>query len=236
MSSIDPNETDLDRYRQALRLIVNANPRSFRQISGHGVTLDLRESVPVVERIVGLFRRIRDSDLDAIPDSHRTQPAHEINRTLREFQRVRDLDPRNQSPEKILSSLRGVYQEVYTNLTPILAHVGTDPAGFDELRRQAETAGRSRQQVSKSAGCGRNPRRHSIKSRRPPQRLACRSMRSYSGRLRNNIAEHRTGGLPRVASWPSQPSGLRGRWLAKWQTDRCPTRSSSSLPGSSSSV
>ena len=140
MSAIDPGESNLDRYREALDSIVQVDPESFSQISGHGVTLDLSESVPLVERIVGVFRTIRDSDLDAIPDTLRTQLAHEINRTLGEFQRVRGLDPRNQSPEKISSSLRGVYQEVYTNLTPILAHVGTDPAGFDELRRQAEAA------------------------------------------------------------------------------------------------
>ena len=140
MSLIDPNETNLDRYREVLNVIVQSNPRSFSEISGHGVTLDLRESVPVVECIVGLFRRIRDSDLNAIPDTLRTQLAHEINKTLQEFQRIRGLDPRNQSPENIWSSLRGVYQEVYTSLAPILAHVGTDPAGFDELRRQAEAA------------------------------------------------------------------------------------------------
>ena len=140
MSSIDPSETNLDRYREVLDAIVQTDPESFSQISGHGVTLDLSESVPVVERIVGVFQKIRDSDLDAVPDTLRTQLAHEINRTLGEFQRVRGLDPRNQSPEKISPSLRSVYQEVYTNLTPILAHVGTDPTGFDELRRQAETA------------------------------------------------------------------------------------------------
>ena len=140
MSSIDPSESNLDWYREVLDSIVQVEPESFSQISGHGVTLDLSESVPLVERIVGVFRTIRDSDLDAIPDTLRTQLAHEINRTLGEFQRVRGLDPRNQSPENISSSLRSAYQEVYTNLTPILAHVGTDPAGFDELRRQADAA------------------------------------------------------------------------------------------------
>lgn len=140
MGSFDPNETNLDRYREALDAIVQADPKSFSEISGHGVTLNLSDCVPVVGFIVGLFRRIRDSDLNAIPDPLRTQLAHEINRTLAELQRIRRLDPRNQSPENIWSSLRGVYQEVYTNLAPILAHVGTDPAGFDELRRQAEAA------------------------------------------------------------------------------------------------
>ena len=140
MGSIDPNETNLDQYREVLDAIVQTDPESFSQISGHGVTLDLSASIPVVGRIVGVFRRIRDSDLEAIPDTLRTQLAHEINRTLSEFQRVQGLDPRNQSPENISSSLRSVYQQVYDNLTAILAHVGTDPAGFDELRRQAEQA------------------------------------------------------------------------------------------------
>ena len=140
MNLIDPNSTDLEQYREALDGIVQTDPESFSQISGHGVTLDLSQCVPVVERIVGLFRRIRESDLDAIPTSQRTQLAEEINRTMKRFQRVRGLDPRNQSPEDIADSLRNVYQLVYTNLTPILAHVGTDPAGFDELRRQAQAA------------------------------------------------------------------------------------------------
>ena len=140
MSPINPNETNLDRYREALDAIVQADPKSFSEVSGHGVTLDLRECVPVVERIVGVFRRIRDSDLGAIPTNRRPTLAQEIHRTQMEFERVHGLDTRNQSPQNISSSLEGVYQEVYTNLSPILAHVGTDPAGFDELRRQAETA------------------------------------------------------------------------------------------------
>ena len=140
MSSINPNETNLDRYRKALDAIVQTDPESFSQISGHEITLNLSKSVPVVERIVGVFRRIRDSDLEAIPDALRTKLAQEINRTMEELQRVPGLDPRNQSPEDISASLRSVYQQAYTNLTPILAHVGTDPAGFDELRRRADTA------------------------------------------------------------------------------------------------
>lgn len=140
MSSIDPHEANLDRYRNVLDSIVQTEPERFSQISGHGVTVDLTEGVPVVERLVSVFRRIRDSDLGAIPDTLRTQLAHEINRTLAEFQRIQGLDPRNQSPEGILSSLRSVYETVYANLTPILAHVGTDPTGFVDLRRQAEAA------------------------------------------------------------------------------------------------
>ena len=140
MTLISPSETDLGRHREALDVIVQTDPVTFSEISAHGVTLDLSESVPVVERIVGVFRRIRDSDLDAIPENLRPLLAQEIHRTQNEFQRIRDLDPRNQAPEGISSSLRGVYHTIYTNLTPILAHVGTDPAGFDELRRQAETA------------------------------------------------------------------------------------------------
>ena len=139
MSLIDPNETNLDTYRELLDVIVETDPQSFSQISGGGVTVDLSDSIPVVERIVGVFRRVRDADLQAIPAVHRTQLANEINRTLGEFQRVQGLDPRNQSPEDISSSLRNVYQKVYTNITTILAHVGTDPAGLDELKRQAET-------------------------------------------------------------------------------------------------
>ena len=140
ITPISPNETDLDRHREALDGITGEDPESFAQISGHGVTLDLSESVPVVGRIVGVFRRIRDSDLDAIPEALRPTLAQEIQRTFVELQRVRELDPRNQSPEDITSSLRSVYQQVYANLTPILAHVGTDPAGFDEMKGQAEKA------------------------------------------------------------------------------------------------
>ena len=140
MTLISPNETDLDRHREALDAIVQTDPDDYSQISGRGVTLDLSESVPVVERIVSLFRRIRDSDLEAIPDDSRPTLAHEIHTTQNEFQRVQEVDTRNESPEDILSSLRSVYQQVYTNLTPILAHIGTDPAGFDELRRQGEAA------------------------------------------------------------------------------------------------
>ena len=140
MTSISPNETDLDRHREALDAIVQTDPDNYSEISGRGVTLDLSESVPVVERIIGLFRRIRDSDLEAIPDESRPTLAHEIHTTQNELQRILELDPRHESPEGISSSLRSVYQQVYTNLTPILAHVGTDPAGFDELRRQAEAA------------------------------------------------------------------------------------------------
>jgi len=140
MISISPDETDLDRYREALDAIVQTDPNTFSQISRHGVTLDLSDSVPMVERIVGVFRRIRDSDLGAIPNDLRPTLAQEMNRTLVEFQNIRELDTRNQSPENISSSVRSVYYQVYANLTPILAHVGTDPSGFDELRRQAETA------------------------------------------------------------------------------------------------
>ena len=130
MTLISPNETDLDRHREALDAIVQTDPDDYSEISGRGVTLDLSESVPVVERIVSLFRRIRDSDLEAIPDDSRPTLAHEIHTTQDEFQRVQEVDPRNESPEDIASSLRSVYQQVYTNLTPILAHVGTGPGGF----------------------------------------------------------------------------------------------------------
>ena len=80
MNHIDPNEINTDRYRQALESITRTDPESFSEISGQGMTLDLRDSVPVVQRMMSLFGRIRES------------------------------------------------------------HVGADPAGFDELRRQAETA------------------------------------------------------------------------------------------------
>ena len=140
MTSIDPNERNLDRHREALDAIVQTDPESFSQVSGHGVTLRLSECVPVVERIVGLSRRIRESDLEAIPTNLRPTLAQQIHQILMEFQRVRELDPRNQSPENIAESLRSVYEQAYTHLTPILAHVGTDPAGFDELRRQAQAA------------------------------------------------------------------------------------------------
>ena len=135
-----PDETNLDRYREALDTIVQTDSDSFSEISRHGVTLGLSDGIPMVERIVSVFRKIRNSDLDAIPDALLPALAQEIRRTLGEFQRVRELDPRNQSPKNILSSLRGVYEQVYANLAPILAHVGTDPARFDKLRRQAETA------------------------------------------------------------------------------------------------
>ena len=135
-----PDETDLDRYHEALDTIVQTNSDSFSEISRHGVTLGLSDGIPMVERIVSVFRKIRDSDLEAIPDALLPTLAQEIRRTMGEFQRVPELDPRNQSAENILSSLRGVYEQVYANLSPILAHVGTDPASFDELRRQAETA------------------------------------------------------------------------------------------------
>ena len=140
MASISSNETDLGRHREALDEIVQTDPDTFSKVAAHGVTLDLSESVPVVERIIGVFRRIGDSDLDAIPENLRPALAQEIHRTQNEFQRIRDLDPRNQSPDRISSSLRGVYHEIYANLTPILAHVGTDPAGIADLRREAETA------------------------------------------------------------------------------------------------
>lgn len=139
MTSISPNETDLDRHREALEAIIQTDPETFSQISRHGVTLDLTDSVPMVERIVSVFRRIYDSDLGAIPDAFRPTLAQEMHRTLVEFQNIRELDTRNQSPENISYSVRSVYNQVYANLTPILAHVGTDPSGFDELRRQAET-------------------------------------------------------------------------------------------------
>lgn len=140
MALIQPHETSLDRLREALDEIVSVDPQSFSEISAHGVTLDLSTGVPVVERLVGVFRTIRDSDLGAIPDAHRQTLAQELHRTLAECQQIRELDPRNQSPENITSSLRTVYQEVYSNVSPILAHVGTDPAGLEELKRQAETA------------------------------------------------------------------------------------------------
>ena len=138
--SIAEDETNLDRYREALDVIVQTDPESFSQVSGRGVTLHLGENVLVIARLVSLFRSILDSDLDAIPKDLLPTLAKEIRRTEYELRRARELAAPNHSPEDITSSLQGTYHKAYTNLSPMLAHVGADPAGFEQLKRQAEAA------------------------------------------------------------------------------------------------
>ena len=140
MQLIDPNERDPGKLRAALEELVETDPASVSEVSRHDVTLHLGSSVPVVGRIIGVFRRILDADLAAIPPDFRQKLAREIHRTQSELQRVRELDPHGHSAEDILSSWQDVYGSAYENLAPILAHIGADPAGLDDLKRQADTA------------------------------------------------------------------------------------------------
>ena len=141
MTLIAPDETNPDRLREALDGIVQVDSQSFSKISvAHGATLNLNESVPLlVARLVGMFRRIRDSDLDAIPGTGRQTLASEIHHASAEFQRIRASHARNQSPDDIASSLWNLYQKAHGNLAPILAHIGTDPGDLGEFKRRATT-------------------------------------------------------------------------------------------------
>ncbi len=135
---IDPNTTDTKQLRAALDTIVQTDPEDYSRISRDGHSLDLSTCVPIVARLVSVFGKVRDSDINVVPEAVRQGLASAIRDTQDEFRRIRDLDPQRQSRDQVASDLDGVYARAYENLAPILAHVGTDPAGFDELRRQAD--------------------------------------------------------------------------------------------------
>ena len=149
--SIAEDETDRKRFGQALDVIVQTDPKEL-QTTGHGLTPVPRDCVPVVERLVSLFRRIRDSDLEAIPDDLLPTLAREIRRTEYELRQARKPLAPNQPPDQMASSLKRAYQEAYANLAPILAHIGTSPAVFEKLLRQAKTAHDQIKDIAADAG------------------------------------------------------------------------------------
>lgn len=144
MELIDSNETNAATIHQACESLAKLDPTTYSELSRSGITLDLADSVPVVRHITRLFQRFQRTDIEVMPAASRRALAQEIQRVQAQLHELDNMELQNQLPENILRSLESVYEGVYQNLGPIIAHAQPDAPEITDWEKQLEEAkGRS---------------------------------------------------------------------------------------------
>ena len=114
--------------------IAETDPQDFAVVEQDGVSHDLTDAVPVVERIVLFYQNIGQADLHMVPADRLFVFSQEVRNVLHAFEHVRGM--RYKKPADAVNTLMVVYYSTRTELAPL---VGGD-TGQEPIRKMVATA------------------------------------------------------------------------------------------------
>ncbi|MDE2974743.1 MAG: hypothetical protein OXU64_08510 [Gemmatimonadota bacterium] len=136
----DPSSRSLGGVEEvwaACREISETDPQDFAVVKKEGVSHDLADAVPVVERIVSFYQNIGQADLQMVPADRLSVFSQEIRNVLHAFEHVRGM--RYRKPADAANTLMAAY---YSTRTELAALVGGDTAQ-EPIRKMVAAASRA---------------------------------------------------------------------------------------------
>lgn len=119
----------------ACQEIAVTDPQDFAVVKKEGVSHDLAEAVPVVERIVLFYQNIGQADLEMVPADRLSVFSQEVRNVLHAFEHVQGM--RYKRPADAVDTLLVAYHSTRTELAPL---VGGDTAQEPAQKMLAEAS------------------------------------------------------------------------------------------------
>ena len=114
---------DVEEIWAACREIAETDPQDFAVVKKEGVSHNLADAVPVVERIVLFYQNIGHTDLQMVPADRLSVFSQEVRNVLHAFGHLQGM--RYEKPTDAVNTLLVAYYSTRTELAPI---VGGDTA------------------------------------------------------------------------------------------------------------
>ena len=136
----DPSSRSLGSVEEvwaACREISETDPQDSAVVTKEGVSHDLADAVPVVERIVLFYQNIGQADLQMVPADRLSVFSQEVRNVLHAFEHVRGM--RYKKPADAANTLMAAYYSTRTELAPL---VGGDTAQ-EPIRKMVAAASRA---------------------------------------------------------------------------------------------
>ena len=137
MDLISQNETDPEAIAAAIATFVKLGPEAYSGVSRQGVTIDLSDSVPFAQRVIGLFARIKPEDIDILTEQSRQSLSNQIRSIQQLLRNIEHAAPHTIRPQEVANEWRMRFQTTARELARILPIPYTSSERSDQKTKQA---------------------------------------------------------------------------------------------------
>lgn len=147
MQFIEQEKAARNKLEQELAKLAEITPASLVRTEELGRQLDFSKGTVVFERVLGLFKSLKEANLDNVSHQTLTNLASQAEDANGRFRQIKDFNANQGNPagtrDSLIQSLGDHYHHYFENISPIVAYAvrrGTDFERLETEARQSVTA------------------------------------------------------------------------------------------------